>query len=137
MSHVTYSFAKYHDGYTYHPSSRKTSYTPQNLVGTPSHKIMNNLSIQKNPTLGQIPIGGKSFVSGKIPAGGKPSLSGQIPTGGKSSFNGKIPTKEQPSFSGKISTGGEPPFIRQIPISTQPMTGGKFQPPFTGNLQQS
>jgi len=107
------------------PLQTSASYTPKNLVGTPSHKIIQNPSIQQNLIAGQIPTGGQPSFNGKISTRGKPSFSGQISIGGK------------PSFSGKNMTGGKPPFIGQIPFATQSMTERPFQPPFNGNLQQS
>jgi hypothetical protein len=89
------------------------SYTPQNLVGTPSHQRMKNPSTKKNPTARKIPIGGQP------------------------QFNGQIPTRGKPLFGTQILTGGELLFTIQIPVSTQTMAGGQFQPSFIGNPSQT
>jgi hypothetical protein len=82
------------------PLQKMDPYTPQNLVGTPSHQEMKKHTTQQNPTVGQ------------------------VPTGGEPLFSGKIPTRGEPSFNTQILTGGELPFTSQILVSTQQMIGG-------------
>jgi hypothetical protein len=65
------------------PLQATISFTPQNLVGTPSHLRMKNPVITQVPTGGQIPTGGEILISGQVPTGGKPSFSGQVPSGGE------------------------------------------------------
>jgi len=106
------------------PLHTTTPHVPHNLVGTPLHQRMQNLSIHTQSIAGQISTGGKPSSSGPIPPGGTPPL--HIPTGGQPPFTGQTTIVTQPM------AGRQPSFARNPSQQWGVPQGGTFNQPYQG-----